>query len=483
MVKRYNKGSKTYHAKLLDYVARSAKSAASGYVVDRATNYVRQAAEQLVRRGYQGLKDKVRGAQQTRFVQKVLDTPKKGAGPQQLVYNRKRYTGRGVYKGKFKKVKKTRTSIFSRKGVILRQEITGSVDDADCVYVKAEALPAKDSIKSIIAAMLRVLFERNGYHIPSWDSVPISTAPGKIVDANETSATWPVLLRLYNKNMNTGVIAQQSVIPLNQPTYTFNYIVDAFVTDFTQYVAGFGASNASNATKLYCFSLVDVVYTTLGAQMEKVLDTLLFSECRVAVRSRIDFKIQNRTLAADNVGNEADDVSANPIQGRMYLFSGIPKPKPTGMTSAAGLDAGTGNKFQVYYLDEGTRGFNPSGIDASYKEPPAPGTFWNCYKNAYCRLNPGEVKRYGLSDGFKMMYVEKLLMQIKTLVADVANDLYFYNNKKNMMFAFEDVISIDTAGHVISVAWEVERTTEAICSVKKTQFMLPRFTQHTTAEF
>lgn len=479
---KYNK-----YGRFARYVVDRAGAAAVNYAAGRAKGYAAEALRNLTQRSYDAMKKHVttpskKSNHRGRQVVKVLETPKKGGGKHQLVYNRPRFYNNGRYGGKFKRPKKTHTSIFARKGVIVREEITGTVDDNDCVYVKCEVMPAVETIKMVIAAMLRTLLERNGIHCPSWDANPASLAPGKPLAASEMDATYPWVVGLYSKNMDSGVIGQVAVsAPDANAAVTFDTMVNVFYPYFADYVAGFGLLSANNLTKLYCFNIYDVSSVAVGAQLNKVRDTLLFSEAKVMVKSSMNLKIQNRTVGSTG-GTTDEDIGGNPIQGRMYLFSGVPKPKPTGQVSGAGVQAGTANKFQVYYTaNPGVRGFSPASLDASYKEPPLPGSFWNCYKNSYCRLNPGEIKRYTLKDEFKMMYVEKLLMQIKNQTGAAANDLYFWNNKRNMMFAFEDVIGVNT--NPIAVAYECERTIVALCSTKRTSFMLPQFKQYSVAEF
>lgn len=411
-----------------------------------------------------------------RQVVAVKDTPKKGAGSQQLVYNRSRNVTRGTFRGRFKRPKRVKkASIYNRKGVVFRKEITGVGDDANCMYVKAEACPAEETIRVVVAALVRRILEKTGFRCISWDAEPASYFPG----TPDVTVTMYRVMRLYQMDMSNQTITAVSAgyaVDGNR----FSEIVDQWIPYFKDYIAGYGSVAVSNRHKLVGFSISEDVRNAVPATESRVISTLLFSQCSVLVNGSVTLKVQNRTLAVDN-STEADDVGSNPLEGRLYTFSGIPKPKVMGNVDGAGYYSGASFKFENYYVgQEGVSCFNPATMDASFKEPPVGSTFWNCVGSSKIRLDPGQIKQYTIKDGYKPMMVEKLLKTIHCQVADYSSDFYYWNNKRNLMIALEDVIGVNA--NVINIAFEAERTMKAVAFEKKKSFMLPDFTYETISE-
>lgn len=387
----------------------------------------------------------------------------------------------GYYKGKATgKMRRPKISRFSRNGTVARYEITGTIDDIDCVYLKAEACPGDDMIRAVVACLVRKTLEKAGLQVISWDATPQSLVPGDTVNAATDELN--TFFTLYQQNIDTQAITSLATWSMGNTTFAFKNYVENLVPYFKDFVAGSGVLSTDNKSKLYGMGIHDESHVVGGGVNSKtVRSALILSQCLVEVKSILNIKFQNRTVSSTS-GTEADDVGSNPLKGYIYEFDGIPKPRVSGEYNGALVYGGSSSKFEQYWVGQyGVRSFSPSAMDASYKEPPMPSSFWNCKKSMKCVLQPGHIKSYAASDGYKLQPVERILKQLHVLVADAASDFYFYGNKKNIMFAFEDVIGVNA--NQIFCAFEAERTISSNCVEKKVRFMLPRLEHASFAEY
>lgn len=389
---------------------------------------------------------------------------------------RRGYKQMGAFGGKFKKL--TRRSgraldRFYRLGVSLTEEVTGTGTDANCVYTMAECMSAYRVIQLSIAAVLKKLFVKAGMNITGWDDNPWVQLAGNGTIAN-TDEDYHI--SLIENDLNTGTFV--SVVDTSSDvSYTFRKCVEAFVSHIEHWCAGFGGNDAANDHLPYAFVLVkNVGNNTNNADTDVKLSEVILDQCVLDLKASLSFKIQNRTVAA-NGGTEADDVTASPIQGRMYEFKGTPRVKSVANQGLIGSTAGSYKFSQFYIANNGVEVFNPSNMDPTFKEPPPPANFWNCKKSSKVRLEPGQMKSYGLTDYKNRIPIVKLWRSIHYQTTDSGtSDFYTYNVYKLLMFSFEDVINVN-ADALVTLAFEAERKLSVLCSEKRYTFTKIDFAQ------
>lgn len=368
------------------------------------------------------------------------------------------YQTTGGYRGRFRKASRRGTKstydIYNKYGVVDINEIYGSVSDQTCVYIVNEVINTKDAIYYMIAAMLRKLIEKAGGRVTGNTSAVFSTTSGATSAAN-------YIIRLQTQNSATGVA---STTDYTFTTATqFQSIVEAFRSYFESYCAGYGKADNSNTIEPVRFILIN----GSTPSTESVQSEMYFNETFVDIKGKSEIKVQNRTLATGGSG-DAENVNNNPIQGRSYIFKGVPKPKAN-----AFIQAGTNGALYAFErLDYpnavSTFGATASAaLDQNMREPPAASLFWNCKKSAKVRLEPGMIKSFYESDymsGNVLALLKKMRLQT---TAD--GGLTNYSVMKIQMIAFEDVINAN-AEELISVQYEIERTIGVKCREKQQKY-------------
>lgn len=354
---------------------------------------------------------------------------------------RRSYHTLGGYGGKFKKAtrkgKKSQMDIYASKGFIYTDEISGTVSDPDCVYITCKALSSYDVIRHAVQALLRKLFTKAGQTFVSPDQEISNTA-------FNVAAGYKV--ELEQQQLDTGVYTINASYTTVDGD-TLSSVANAFYNSFLQYSAGYttvpGAGNASNAIELIRMTLYNSDFnTTQGFQFVCNLD--LRNE-RIHVIGKADIKVQNRTKSASS-SSDAEDVSNNPLQGRMYMFNGLPR-----------LKNGAGYLLQDIRVDSGVQLVRAAQLtNTGFKEPPSPNNFWNCTKSSAVRLAPGEIKKAVVYEKMNRPF----LLWLKNMRVQYSTSTGFYEsqlgNRKCCMMAFEDMINVNLSEN-ISIAYECNR--------------------------
>jgi len=364
-----------------------------------------------------------------------------------------------------KKAKGRKRVDYAKDGVMLCEETTGTGGDPNCVYVLAETIAAFRLIQLSIGAILRRLLDGNGFNCSGWDDMPFSRDAG-VIDAQEVDYN----ITLYKYNNQTGfTTVAVTVATTAGGNFTFRAIVEAFVPYIETYSQTFGVLAAGNEYYPVSFVLTKHVRNAADAATGAIqLGQVNIAECMIQFEGLMNMKVQNRTLSVSG-GVEADDVASNPVVGKLYKFNGVPKPKNTGRQIAAGTSGGY--KFEQFVAKNfGVQLINPANMDPTFQEPPSGKAFWNCYSTSPVALMPGQIGLYSSSVS-KQMSPIALWRSIKYACAPASTEaIYSYTTMKTLMVGFEDVINVNAAQN-ITLAFEVERKTNAVCHVKRKKFM------------
>lgn len=354
-----------------------------------------------------------------------------------------RYNTTGTYGGKFNKVSRSGArsvwDSYNKTGVVSVNEIIGSVTDNDAVYIVNEAINSRDVIYYIAAAVIRRLIEMAGGRVTG------NTEPSFSITHGSTESNQ-FTIRLEYANTVTGGSGNLDYGFVS--TTEFQDIVEHYRNIFEQYCSGYGELNNQNTDEFVR------IYLFQGAAENGVIRSqMYFNETFVDIKGTAEVKVQNRTKATGG-SEDAENINSNPLQGRAYLFQGVPKPK--GNQYNIGGTNGSMFPFErmPYTSAVSKFGGNTAGFNVNMKEPPNAKQFWNCSKASKIRLEPGQIKSFWVSQQ-KSGNVLHILKRIR-LQLDASGAFSNYSIFKVQMLAFEDVINANAA-ETISVQYEVER--------------------------
>lgn len=369
--------------------------------------------------------------------------------PYAVVGKKHRWVTKGTFVGKFSRPNKRsgkKLLKYNKTGTVLVKELTGTVSDPDVCYVINEAINQYDFVQAIIEAIVRQLFEKAGIRIVGRNDI-IASLDGS------NSGQGKMYIRLNAINISTPET------PIDHPVLTSDTLKSMATKFFAAFINAISLENSSggggNTYNTYLMTEM-ILYKANEANnaINQQLAVVKFDECKIDVYGQAELKVQNRTKASSGSG-DAEDVSNNPLQGRLYYFKGVPRPKSLQLSSSNGSN---GNSFGLWNVTTGVRTLTGAADfgNADFKEPPPPTYFWNCKASSKVRLDPGQIKTYTVKQGFVMMLpaiLKKLRMQFST-----AGNSLFTNHTifKSCMIGMEDVINVN-ASESIGIAFEIER--------------------------
>lgn len=385
--------------------------------------------------------------------------------------DKSRYVTKGQYVGKFKTPTKTsgrKLLPYNKQGLVFVKELTGTVSDPDVVYIVNAVINSYDVITAVVGAALRILFEKAGIRITGFSD--------DIAPANMAVSRGEMTVRLLTMNKySNAVVTYDEIVSAGTSLST---LVTAFFNPFILWASGFdnssGAGTAGNLVEPQKFILYanQDADTSIQTQMSEIN----FDECEVSLHGSAQMKVQNRTKSATGSGDE-QDVSNNPLQGRLYHFKGVPRPKnnvlsnssTAQMAAFSALPVDVGVKTLVGATDFGTTDF---------KEPQPPTAFFNCTRSSFVRLEPGAIKQYDVK--YDSVHAMPHLFKMLRVQYGINTSEYSTNYTifPVQMIGLEDVINVNLLEN-ISIAYEIERILAVKVSAKAKKFCRTSFKQVT----
>lgn len=348
----------------------------------------------------------------------------------------KKKAGRGFtgvsthnYAGRFRKAtRRTKESLvtkFAKTGVVDKNEIYGSINDPDCVYI-GHSTWVKDTIEFVIfEALVKKVFKKAGITVPSTSQELLGA------DYN-TSQYWTI------KAIWKDPIADTQI------PYSYDVPNDSSLRSVAanMWTAWKAAAVDPHSTTTY---LVERVWlcqtgtTNIPAAELNVKEEIL----EVYVSSALD--VQNRTKGASAATTESglDRVDNQPLKGYRYMMiGGAPQLKNMGPQNF----------------------MNPNGVilkraaqlttsDGTYAEPILPKQVSNCTKSSYVALEPGTIKSSRIFQkhcGYFNNLMRKLASYNQT------SNGVLYGPGKCEMFALEERLNTGSS-NPITVSYEAQR--------------------------
>lgn len=359
---------------------------------------------------------------------------------------------RGQYRGKFKKGRKRvalRSVKYASNGFVDTQEVSGIVNDPDCVYLTHSAIEFDYQISLIARCLIRKMLKAVMNVNPGTEDEPLDIDPTvvsaaglrfecveiDVVTGIKYVTVWDSVVGSSIESLANN--SQFTILLRRQSTGTF--VDSALPAD---------GSNISNARKWIELNCYQRGYNSTNPDDLMLRHRIDIELETVHMYVKSSMKIQNRTRAADG-STDATDVGNNPIVGYKYDFkSGVPQCKVDGAWKLNSVRA-TGAVGIVRAAE----------LPNAFKEPPLGSVFSNIKKAVKIRLQPGDIKEGSINYKANMKlvpYLQKLHRRV-TFFSGLA-DAYLQRDSigPSQMYAFEDVINVN-ASELIQIGYEVNR--------------------------
>lgn len=354
---------------------------------------------------------------------------------------RSRFTGQYKYNGKYTgKFKRTRAKPVKRKwyaqGAVEKIERGGVVSDSQCAYVGATNTPMRKQLESICRCILKELFKQAGIQIVDWTkNIEIKTGAFMTLnhqfylDANSSSISTDLLATISSSTTYDAIITSMRSNMQNRyttlvPSYPVLWKLES-----------------GNETSNLAFTPLAQVHA---------------DQFKFEVKNYVMMLIQNRTLAQGTEANQHDNITNNPLVGKMYVCSS---------NGAVPRIRGSAPSQGGFIPDSVTGIFNqPHGIDEkNLIKPPKPWYWRNVVKSSNIRLEPGEIKRH--TETFTKSYdLSKFLVKMNAQLISATRQTFMGST---VFFALEKLLDSRDSEAPISIGYEVNTTLKTSYTYKK----------------
>jgi len=307
---------------------------------------------------------------------------------------------------------------FARHGITDTVEVSGTVSDADCVYIGHSSFSPHRLLEAAVSSLLRKMYRQAiGYDVSSVDEyIPYKNGNS---DGHSIHVWW--------RGSDGNVAHEYHSIPVNQSLQTLSYSAIGNIfkrADESDYHL-LRMSILDNETNL-CRATLDLTKVTFDFMYKSEL------------------KIQNVSIA-NAASDEADDVNNVPLVGRNYEFKNW-YPGTNGQGTGAVLAS---NLLDAVNQETGvvlSRASNLPGF--GWREPPPSKVFDGVVKSEKIRIQPGTIKSDWLI-GRGSMTLDKFLKGLRfdyitgTPAQQGAVRSRRVNIGRHSLVALEKVISIN----------------------------------------
>jgi len=253
---------------------------------------------------------------------------------------------------------------YQKNGAVAICETFGSVQDPDMLAVGHVTFQLEAVIRAISYALLRKLLRKSGVIVEDTSS---ELNIINFVDSGDFRLIWVTM-------DSDGSIAQTEYGINNDAT------MDSVVVGSGLMTAVENMIKSQNPAKIQKIGLLE----TVGITGTRLVSVLYMKQEKIDITVNAHTVIQNRTLSA-SASESSLAVSAQPLKGPIFEFSGIPKTKHTGLLVLNSFQTAAG--VMLF-----RRGQLTGGDLNAWAEPPVRKAFNNVTKSSYVRLAPGELR-------------------------------------------------------------------------------------------
>lgn len=364
----------------------------------------------------------------------------------------------GVYRGKFKKPVRTRSSfrnVCAKKGYTFVREYYRSETAQHALYVKHAAYDLDRMVHAIFGAALRKLFLKAGIEI-----VSNLLAPKMSNDGGGTALADFRLRCQYYSPHDGGIGWDQYDIPAAS---TFDQIITN-ATIISNRIGNYLKGTTGNFPTVYQLQCLDTGsvptrYNTLAAL------NLESTKWKMEVISKL--KIQNRSKGAEAGVEDSslDRVDNVPLYGKLFSFKNC-DPRLKTIDSAG--TAASNSEWFGRMAANGIGFYDPDTHYPSLQEPPTKGMFNNCAAESNVILQPGNIKTASVS----YVYAGKWQTFLDRMAGEFGNDTVPVTQSvvtgiigRSQILALEEILRTGTSN---PVAVQIERQVEINVMFTKT---------------
>lgn len=384
-----------------------------------------------------------------------------GRPPRGFRHKRQRVEGRpavpgvdagGMFQGRFRgrKTYREKGSIFSKIGYMQHRESAGVQNLSNCVYLGAASFNADELLHVAAIAMLRRLFKKYAAFHQEFQDADSYIQPTNVVGGTTAINIFFQFVRTSDQFVTSFIAGDASSVPLSN---WFNGSTSLW--EAGRQLAGVIRGMYVNASQPSILTRIGGYQVVNGEAISVFSDDV--TQWKYHLYSNVSLKIQAITPADDGAVLNATDITSNPLQGRLYRFSGItPEIRDFGnMLPGSAPDWGLNNLTKLSAntgLIETTN--NPTD---AWRNPPSKAMFNNCKYFMDVRLQPGKIKYSVIRFKFRGI-LEKLLLGFYGSTDSFAPSTQGSNVTPfgtSMLFAFEKVMRTGSDQVKINYAHDV----------------------------
>lgn len=306
-----------------------------------------------------------------------LPPPPSAIGSQSKMPRRKRTYTSGNHGGRFsnKRVRKVSSALY--KGASVKQELNGTFSDSSCVYIGHNSHPIVPTLRMISWSIVRLVAKmwKQDFHSFEERVNAVDASPSCSIRVTFTFRT------AYNTPLEDVTFSTSNIKWFELGDNLMEYMIDMV------------------PTACVFFELVRIKFANIDATAVESLQTIVLNakDLKISVYGKSILKIQNLTVGASGeaeVDAQADDISNNPLRGKIYYGNGQQHLQKLSIDYTAVPNTGA----LFHGKDNGilTLGANDANMPAEnqriLKKPPVHKAFTNFSSNAYIRLAPGCIK-------------------------------------------------------------------------------------------
>lgn len=311
---------------------------------------------------------------------------------------------------------------YGRNGISTTLEAGGSITDGRCLVLGNATHPRTPIMKIAWMSVLKDLLRRAGFQITSLTRTLPGRSPGD------------VFIISYYKADNSTMVEESFAYNDKSPNQFADWAIDP--------TRGF---NSGNSDRVQFFEIsIRTVSSDPGIATAIIPEIaparMKLEQYIVHIKAKSTFKVQNRTIINDAVGDDsAQDVDNQPLVGKIY----------TGTT--------TGNEWRkrktldfTLWSDVNTGVLSATANDSGPQEPPNGYEFKRTNKTSKVRLNPGLVKTATLTceTAHNLSRLHNVYFPIDS------NDKTYDKIGKHQMLCLEKILHAESSEAAIQLFYE-----------------------------
>lgn len=340
---------------------------------------------------------------------------------------------------KRKHKKKITLGTIKSKGIVQTNEITGRINDPDCVYLGYAAYSSPQALDMVCAGLVKMIFERSGIRMTNIND----TIPG-------VGGTNDIAVYIYADDV---VVAGSQAFQSGAASYG---MIAIWLRSQFDIIAK--ETNADSATNTLNFKYIKL-FMPVAAGILTPQATLHLDDITVNLAAFNEFRFQNRSVSYEGSAS-TDTVNTNPLVGKVYDFSAQPRTILDRMKGLQVFD------FESGMLLKRAQEFAGAG---EMKEPPSGRVFTNHKKTEKIVVAPGEIhvsKLYYNCSKPLIKFVKELRMRKSAADLIYTTGLVTFLPCPCQIVALEDAINFNDTNK-ISVAYELNRQQGVLLTQKK----------------